>query len=123
MTLALKLKNVINTFSKISGLNLNKKKSADMWVGSYQNKKDFSEEMSWIKNGKSIKILVENLSTNELENPTGKIENMKLSVQSWAKRNVSSSKKVTIAKKNCPISILNYIIQALSHPKDRQHYF
>ena len=38
----------IDTFSKISGLKLNKKKSLGMWVGSHKNKQDGSEEISWI---------------------------------------------------------------------------
>ena len=111
----------IDTFSKISGLKLNKKKSLGMWVGSYKNKQYGSEEISWIKNDENIKMLGVFFSTkaeasNIPENWTAKIEDIQLTVQRWSKRNLSLAGKVLIAQ-TFLLSKLNYIIQALSLPK------
>ena len=111
----------IDTFSKTSGLKLNKKKSLGMWVGSYKNKQYGSEEISWIKKDENIKILGVFFSTkaeasNIPENWTAKIEDIQLTVQRWSKRNRSLAGKVLIAK-TFILSKLNYTIQALSLPK------
>ena len=55
----------IDTFSKISGLKLNKKKYLGMWVGSHKNKQYGCEEISWIKKDKNIKILGVFFSTKQ----------------------------------------------------------
>ena len=93
----------IDTFSKISELKLNKKKSLGMWVGSHKNKQYGSEEISWIKKDENIKILGVFFSTkteasNIPENWTAKIEDIQLTVQRWSKRNLSLAGKVLIAK-------------------------
>ena len=76
----------IDTFSKVSGLKLNKKKSPGMWVGSQKNKQYGSEEISSIKKDENIKILGVFLSTraessNIPENKTAKIEDIQLTLQ------------------------------------------
>ena len=47
----------IDTFSKISGLKLNKKKSVGLWIGQSKNNPEGEEGISWAKVENNIKIL------------------------------------------------------------------
>ena len=112
----------IDTFSKISGLKLNKKKSVGLWIGQSKNNPEGEEGISWAKVENNIKILGiyfnANLEASKIpHNWTGKVEDIKLSVQRWSKRNLSLYGKVIITK-TFILSKINFIIQSLSLPQE-----
>ena len=93
----------IDTFSKISGLKLNKKKYVRLWIGQPKNNPQGEEGISWTKVVNNITILGiyfnANLEASKIpHNWTGKVEEIKLSVQRWSKRNLSLYGKVIITK-------------------------
>ena len=89
----------IDTFSKISGLKLNNKKSVGLWIGPSKNNPKGEEGISWAKVENNIHILGvyfnANLEASKIpHNWTGKVEDIKLSVQRWSKRNLSVTQRM-----------------------------
>ena len=84
----------IDTFSKISGLIMSKKKSVGLWIRQSKNNPEGEEGMSWAKVENNIKIVGvyfnANLKASKIpHNWTGKVEDIKLSIQRLSKRNLS----------------------------------
>ena len=107
---------VIEQFSKISELKLNRKKSIGMWVGGSKNNEIRGEGITWVEKGKNIKVLgiyfnASEEASNIQQNWTDKLNSIKTMVQ----RNLSLKGKVIIAK-TFLLSKLNYVLQALSLP-------
>ena len=72
----------IDTFSKISGLKLNKTKSVGPWIEQSKNNPEGVEGISWAKVENNIKILGFYFNASKIpHNWTGKFEDIKLSVQ------------------------------------------
>ena len=109
----------IGGFAKISGLNLNKQKSVGLWVGKSKYKTEGGEGIAWAKARENIKVLGvyfnSKLEASKIQqNWTEQINAIKLSAQ---RRNLSLYGKVIIGK-TFLLSKINYVIQALTLPKE-----
>ena len=101
---------------------MNKKKSVGLWIGPSKNNPKGEEGISWAKVENNIQFLGvyfnANLEASKIpHNWTGKVEDIKLSVQRWSKRKLSLYGKVIITK-TFILSKLSFIIQSLSLPQE-----
>ena len=86
--------NLLDEFTGISGLTLNKMKTEAMWIGSAKNRVDGLENICW-KYGKNacIKVLGIKFKSNcsaadIMENWQGRIEKCESIMKSWMYRNI-----------------------------------
>ena len=108
----------VNAFTIVSGLQLNKDKSIAM---SFGNKRKEGEVKNGIKFLKRIKILGIIFSSNECascikDNWENRIEELKITLYKWGKRNLSIMGKITLIKAY-GISQFIYIMQSLALPE------
>lgn len=109
---------IVNNFSDISGLKINKGKSEAMWLGLYKHRTDKHHDLKWVTQTKILGIFFSSLKpAKEIEsNWTEKIENMKRTIQQWSRRNLSIYGKTIIAK-TFIISQFIYVMQAIGLPQ------
>ena len=110
---------VLNNFTTISGLKINKNKSSYI---SYNPMYDVAEQALQISRVERVKILVvyfSSLSDSQhiSENWTPKIYKIEKLLISWAKRDLSIWGKILIIKTLC-ISMLTLIIQSITLPNE-----
>lgn len=111
----------IEKFRKISGLQLNRKKSYGLWIGADAQIQETPGEITWVKPGEYIKILgihfsaTQEASNNEI-NWRDKINNVIAMIKRWQRRNLSLYGKIIIAK-TFILSQFTYIIQSLALPQ------
>ena len=109
---------ILDAYSKISGLVINRNKSQAMWIGSSRNKTKQCYDLQW-KN--EIKILginfCSNYSASQLEsNWVSRIKTIKQLIQGWEKRNLGLLGKICVIKAFL-LSQLVYVMQAISIPE------
>ena len=110
----------VESFSKFSGLILNRNKSIGLWLGKDKDNPPGGEDLKWINRNDNIKILgvYFNSSTEAslLENNWNtRIEQIKNTISQWSKRHISLWGKSIVAK-TFLLSKLNYILQSLALP-------
>ena len=85
----------IEKFRKISGLQLNRKKSYGLWIGADAQTQETPGEITWVKPGEYIKILgihfsaTQEASNNEI-NWRDKINNVIAMIKRSQRRNLGS---------------------------------
>ena len=104
-------------FSSFSGLEINRKKSEAMWLGSKQHSSDTFFGFVWKRRLKILGVYFtcDKCASPVEENWTGRVENIKRIITAWEKRNLSIVGKVCVIK-TFLISQLVYIMQALVVP-------
>ena len=113
--------NIIEAFSTVSGLKLNRQKSIALPLGGYIQKESSLSNVKWLKSNEYIKILgvyfsaEKEASTIEL-NWKRKIDSILKMINSWNKRNISMYGKIILCK-TFILSKINYLIQSLSLPE------
>ena len=110
----------VESFSKFSGLVLNRNKSVGLWLGKDKDNPPGGENIKWIKKKDNIKILgvYFNSSTEASlleDNWIKHIEQIKNTIYHWSKRRISLWGKSIVAK-TFLLSKLNYILQSLALP-------
>lgn len=110
--------NIVNKFSEISQLNINRNKTEAMWIGSSKNNRTDTEEIKFKRQLKILGIIFQNDTTasNINENWTKRLTNIERIISLWSKRNLSISGKLCIIK-SFLISQLVYPMQALCAPE------
>ena len=87
---------LIEEFSILSGLKMNKSKCEALWLGSNKDREDFPLDIRWVK---TVKILGISFSYNEAEvlsqNFTKTLKAMKDLSSLWSRRHLSLLKKIT----------------------------
>ena len=112
---------IIDNFSNIAGLKLNKTKSKGMWIGKEKKRLCRPGNISWIKPGDNLKILgiyfnAEKESSEIENNWTEPIEEIKSLMRRWQKHEPSLYGKIIICK-TFLLSKISYAIQSLSLPE------
>ena len=110
--------NIINRFSNISQLKINKNKTEAMWLGSNKNSMEEYGGIRWNKRLKILGIIFQNdtPASDINENWTKRIEKVETIINRWSKRNLNISGKICIIK-SFLISQFIYPMQALSAPR------
>ena len=106
---------ILAQFSTLSGLEINRMKSEAMWLGSKQNCTDTFLGLIWKRRLKILGVYFACYKCSQVENWTGRVENIKRINNAWEKRNLSIAGKVCIIK-TFLISQFVYIMQALVVP-------
>ena len=111
---------IVEQFYHFSGLRLNRNKSIGMLLGEHYRQRDNKEGLVWLKPNENMKILGTFFNAHKEsslieENWIGKIDNIKILIQNWSKRNISIWGKCLVAK-TFFLSKINYIIQSLALP-------
>ena len=109
---------IVEQFSRVSGLKLNKRKSEGLWLGQGENRNDNFAGINWGKN--SVKALGVYFGYNkkEMENKnwTDKIEKIKSSLRCWNIRDLSLQGRILIIK-TMALSKVVYLAAALLTPE------
>ena len=111
----------LKTFSNISGLKLNTKKSIGMWIGCNSNSLEKPGGISWIQNGENLKILGIHFSAHHEastieQNWKPKLESIERYIKTLQKQKCSLYGKVILCK-TFLLSQISFIIQSLSLPE------
>ena len=112
---------IIESFSTVSGLKLNRQKSTALPLGGYICTDPSTTNVKWLKPNEYIKILGvyfsadKEASTIEL-NWKSKIDSILRLVNNWNKRNISMYGKIILCK-TFILAKINYLIQSLSLPE------
>ena len=112
---------IIENFTLISGLELNRQKSIVLPIGGYQHNEDTSLDVKWLKPNECIKVLgiyfsgIKEASRIDL-NWKPKIEKMMQIVNRWNKREISLYGRIILCK-TFLLSQINYVMQSLSLPE------
>ena len=108
---------IIDDFSVISYLKMNKNKTEAMWLGSMKNSTDEFCNVQWKTQLKILGIYFKNNTpaSEILENWTKRLEQVDRMIIRWSKRNLSISGKLCIIK-TFLISQFVYPMQALCAP-------
>ena len=87
-------------FSSFSGLEINRKKSEAMWLGSKQHCPDTFFGFVWKRRLKilGVDFPCDKCASQVEESWTGRVENIKRIINAWEKRNLSIVGKVCIIK-------------------------
>ena len=109
----------VNEFSKVSGLLLNVKKSNAMWLGKWKERPDQLFDLKWNNIVKILGVYFNNsVSAGDiLENWEPKINNIKVLINTWSKRNLSLSGRVIIIK-SLLLSQITHLLMSLRAPSD-----
>ena len=112
---------IIDNFSSIAGLKLNKAKSKGMWIGTEKYSTSRPGNISWVIPGDNLKILGiyfnSQKEASDIEsNWKERIEEIKNLMRRWQKHEPSLYGKITICK-TFLLSKISYIIQSLSIPE------
>ncbi len=117
------LKNVlelVESFSKISGLTVNKSKTEAMWIGSLKERLDTVENVSWKLGGKCVKILGIRFNgfksaSNIEENWDSRLTKCENILKSWSHRDIDVCGKIVLVKSLLASQFI-YIMQAFICP-------
>ena len=109
---------IVNSFSRISGLYINQQKSEIMWLGSSKHSQE--NVLNFVLKRK-VKILGihycnDKSASQVAENWSERIGNIKRLIRQWEKRNLSIIGKIQIIK-TLLISQLVYVMQAITIPE------
>ncbi len=112
---------IIDNFSSISGLKLNKTKSKGLWIGKEKDNISTPGNISWVKPGDNLKILGiyfnSQKEASDIEsNWNQRIEEIKDLMRRWQKYEPSLYGKIIICK-TFLLSKISYAIQSLSIPE------
>ena len=113
---------IIDNFSNIAGLKLNKTKSKGMWIGKEKDNTSTPGNISWVKPNENLKILGiyfnSQKEASDIEsNWKEKIEEIKDLMRRWQKYEPSLYGKIIICK-TFLLSKISYAIQSLSMPEN-----
>lgn len=119
LEIALKL---VNEFSEISQLKVNKNKTEAMWLGSMKKNQESHCGIRWKKQVKILGIIFQSdtPASNLQENWTKRLTKIEQIIAKWSKRNLSITGKVCIIK-SFLISQFVYPMQALIAPTQILH--
>ena len=109
-------------FSECSGLELNRKKSLNAWIGSNRHKTEEIGNIPTLKPGENMKVLGVFFSpckeaSNIEENWTTKIEKTEKIINQWQKHNLTIQGKVTVVK-TFILSIWTHTMQSIIFPDE-----
>ena len=125
MTLFLQSKNdvrlvldALDSFKKVSGLYINRKKSEAMWLGANKTNDMTGFGLIWVSEIKVLGILFSNnYSASEIDkNWTEKIKVIKSIILQWEKRNLSLLGKICVIKSYL-VSQLIHVMRVISLPE------
>ena len=113
---------IIDNFSLLSGLKLNRHKSVVLPIGGYTCKNTLVSNVIWLQPHNVIKVLGiyfsgEKEASNIDLNWSSKIDILIRDVNRWKKRDISMYGKIILCK-TFLLSKINYIIQSLSLPDE-----
>ena len=110
---------LMDVFSTLSNLEINKNKTEAMWLGSNRNSNDSPMNLVWKNKIKILGIFFCNTipASSLEENWTKRLHTIQGLIASWSKRNLSISGKLCIIK-TFLLSQLVYVMQALIIPVD-----
>ena len=111
---------ILDSFSKISGLKLNRNKSMVLPIGGFERDFVSDSAVRWLHEDEFIKItgvyFGSKLEASKIDlNWKTKINDMTRTINRWNQRNISLYGKIIICK-TFLLSKINYIIQSLSLP-------
>ena len=109
---------ILDRFTKVSGLTINKSKTQAMWIGSNRCKTDGGFGFTWVNTIKILGIFFSNLSSaSEIDmNWLERIKVVKQLIKNWEKRNLGLLGKICVIKVFL-LSQFVFLMQSISIPE------
>lgn len=120
-TIAVLLKTLDMSFSVVSGLRLNKKKTEALWIGSNidrQDKAKQTENFKWPEIVKTLGVKISAIPNKAVEvNFSDKTKKIRMILSTWVYRRLTLKGKILVIK-SLGASQLVYILSSLPSPND-----